>query len=949
MKVNDFFGGLSHFFSDPVRYARGPLALAFSNLEEGGALGETGIMRVMQLLPLILLMGIATIGGCSELEGNASDVRGDEGPRTRTSFNDGWRFIKGDPPNDTASLLYDVRPAAGRGRGGGGVGGGGGGVGSGATTAPAVVKAWVLPTGNDFVKEPAKRAARPAGNLGDGVAYISAELDDRGWQQVKLPHDYAIEGPFSTSGGGGMGRLPSAGVVWYRKHFSLPASDAGKMIFLDIDGAMSYSQVWLNGRFVGGWPSGYTSYRLDLTPYAKPGAENVLAVRLDNPPNSSRWYTGAGLYRNVWLVRTSPVHVAQWGTYVRTPEVSDASATVALEVTVDNDSPRDASVRVSTRVFEIDAQNGKIGKAVAEIAPVEMQIPARGSAPVKADGSIANPKRWGIGAGQKPHRYIAVTTVLQDGQVVDRYETPFGIRTLRFDPGTGFYLNGEPVRIKGVNNHHDLGALGAALNGRALERQFELMAEMGCNAIRTSHNPPAPELLDLADKMGFLVMDEAFDVWMRQKTPYDYHLLYRDWHEQDLRAMLRRDRNHPSIIMWSIGNEVGEQTAPDGAAVARVLTEICHEEDPTRLTISGMNSARANSSFAGPIDLVGLNYQGAGLNPVKRPPGTPQYPLFREAYPDKMILGSETASTYSSRGFYTFPVALPPGEAAAPGSGAIPGLRQVSSYDMYFADWSYIPEKEFAAHDRWPFIAGEFVWTGFDYLGEPTPFDASRSSYFGIIDLAGFKKDRFYLYQSHWRPEFPMAHLLPHWTWPDRAGQVTPVHVYTSGDEAELFLNGRSLGRKKKGPQEYRLRWDEVVYEPGELRVEAYKGGKPWARSSQKTAGEARKLLLAPDRGTITGDGRDLSFVTLTVADADGQMVPRSMHSITFDISGPGEIVATDNGDPTEMTPFPSTTRKAFNGLALAIVRARPGKSGPIVLTAGTEGLETARVTIRSR
>jgi beta-galactosidase len=573
---------------------------------------------------------------------------------------------------------------------------------------------------------------------------------------------------------------------------------------------------------------------------------------------------------------------------------------------------------------------------------VIMQIAAGRNVTIKTKGTIANPKLWGTGLHQKPNRYVAITTVQQKGKTVDVYETPFGVRTLKFDPDAGFFLNGEHIKLNGVCNHHDLGALGAAVNYRALQRQLEMLADMGVNAIRTSHNPPAPELLDLADKMGFLIMDEAFDMWVRAKTALDYHLLYPDWHEQDLRAMLRRDRNHPSVIMWSIGNEVGEQGGgAAGAAVAEELTRICHEEDPTRPTISGMNSAGATSPFPAAIDAVGLNYTGTGVRG-----GPPQYPVFHKNFPDKFIVGSETTSTISSRGVYTFPVAPGLGAVASAKAGEEPENRQVSSYDLYFANWSYSPDKEFAMQDKYPFLGGEFVWTGWDYLGEPTPFDASRSSYFGIIDLAGFKKDRFYIYQAYWRPELPMAHILPHWTWPDRVGQTTPVHVYTSGDEAELFLNGKSLGRKKKAQFEYRLRWDDVTYESGELKVVAYKGGKQWATDSVKTAGAAAKLLLTPDRSTIANDGKDLSFITLTVADKNAQMVPRSMHLIHFEISGPGEIVATDNGDPTDMTAFPSKDRKAFNGLALAIVRAKHGRKGEIVVVAKSDGLAEARTRI---
>jgi beta-galactosidase len=909
-----------------------------------------GVSAVRSTSRVVLAAGAAAM----LLQGavvRAADVR------ERVSIDMDWRFQKGDPEGNTVDLRYMERPAAGgRGRG------------AAPATAPAAdapatpaagIYPWILPSGNALLKDPAKRAQRPAGNLGDGVAFVSPTFDDSSWRRLDLPHDFGIEGPFLPPGqagsDGATGRLPYFGVAWYRKHLTIPAADAGKQLFLDMDGSMSYTTVWLNGQIVGGWPYGYSSFRLDLTPYAKPGADNVLAIRLDNPPNSSRWYPGGGIYRNVWLVKTSPVHVGQWGTYVTTPEVSAAAATVNVRVTVQNDTKQEAAAGVSTEIFALDGQGGRAGPAVATIAAANVRVGAGATADVEGKVTIAGPKLW---SPKAPNRYVAVTTVRRGNEVVDTYETPFGIRTLKFDPNEGFSINGEKMKLNGVCNHHDLGALGTAVNRRALQRQLEILREMGCNAIRTSHNPPAPELLDLADEMGFVVMDETFDTWRTTKRPNDYGNVFAAWHEQDTRALVRRDRNHPSVIMWSIGNEIAEQSArlDPGATVAHELSAIVHEEDPTRPTTAAQNNASPRDPFPKEIDALGMNYQGSRPS-QQNPEGT--YPAFHRDFPTKFVYGSETASTISSRGEYTFPVAPGKGAISSRGRGGAAGgpppgqdveRFQMSSYDLYYPSWATSPDTEFTAQDRFPFLGGEFVWTGFDYLGEPTPWgggnDPSRSSYFGIIDLAGFKKDRFYIYQAQWRPDFPMAHILPHWNWPDRVGQVTPVHVYTSGDEAELFVNGKSQGRKKKGELEYRIRWDEVVYEPGELRVVAYKGGKDWASETIRTTGDASKLQLKPDRATIAADGHDLSFVTLTVADKDGLMVPRTKIQIHFDISGPGEIVATDNGDATDLTSFQSKDRKAFNGLALVIVKAKAGQSGAITVTAKADGLADASATI---
>ncbi len=856
--------------------------------------------------------------------------------RERVSLNDEWRFQKGDPPGNTISLLYDVRPQARDRKDGGSAGTQAAGVEMPAPQAEAVIKQWILPTGNAFIKDVARRFVRPQGNWGGDVAYVRRDFDDSSWQRVNLPHDWAIEGPFLTTGpSGGMGRLPSPGIGWYRRKLAIPASDAGKSIFLDIDGAMSYATVWLNGHIVGGWPFGYASWRVDLTPYIVLGGANQLAIRLDNPPDSSRWYPGGGIYRNVWLTKTRALHVGHWGTYVTTPRISSSSATIDLRVTIDNDSRKSATVSVATRIYALDTEGRKIGGAVGIIESVASQVAAGASATVTASVTLANPRLWGPPPNQQPNLYVAVTTVSQQRKVTDIYETRFGIRELRFDPDSGVSVNGERIYLKGVNDHHDLGALGAAFNYRAAQRQLDMLREMGCNAIRTSHNPPAPELLELADNMGFLIMDEAFDVWVRQKTPLDFHLIFPDWHEQDLRSMVRRARNHPSIILWSIGNEVGEQfTAEAGAALAKQLVDIVREEDSTRPTTTAMNVSQPKDPMPAAVDVISLNYQGAG---IRTAPG--KYPDFHAKFPARVIIGSEVASAFSSRGVYLFPVASGVGGPVRPGSGGDPQTHQVSAYELYAADFGPSADRVFASQDRNPYVAGEFVWTGWDYLGEPTPYYTSRSSYSGIIDLAGFKKDRFYLYQAHWRPDLPMAHILPHWTWPERVGQNTPVHVFTSGDEGELFLNGRSLGRRTKGQFEYRLRWDDVAYEPGTLEVVTYRNGVKWAADSAKTAGAPAGLEAVPDRAVIRPDGRDLSFVTVRVVDSNGLMAPRADNRIKFAVEGPGEIVATDNGDPTSFEPFQAHERKAFNGLCLVIIRAKAGQRGRIKLTASSDAL----------
>jgi beta-galactosidase len=780
-------------------------------------------------------------------------------------------------------------------------------------------------------------------------------VSDNGWRLVDLPHDWAIEGPFSDTLENNTGLLPWKGIGWYRKHFTIKDSDKDKRIYIDFDGAMAYAKVWLNGRFVGEWPYGYTSFRLDLTPYILTGKENVIAVRLDTKSWDSRWYPGAGIYRNVWLVKTSQLHIAQNGVFCTTPEIKKERAVLSVNSEVENHYNEPLPVTVKALVYKLDKNLKPSLASVAESVSATATIMGMKNHGFRLDIPVANPVLWDI---DDPELYRVEVIVSQGNTITDRYETNIGFRTLNFTPRNGFFLNGHRVDVRGVCNHHDLGALGAAFNTRAAERQLEILKEMGCNAIRTSHNPPAPELLDLCDRMGFLVEDEAFDAWKTPKKRNDYNKLFYPWHEEDLKAMVRRDRNHPSVFIWSIGNEVNDQNNP---ALSESMRTLVKSEDNTRPVTSGCNwDESGTNGFQKTLDVFGINYR-----------------LYRyEAFfalkdnDNLPIHSSESASTISSRGEYFFPVVEGDLNNNLPGKG----IFQISSYDLAYPAWATTPDQQWTMNDKYPAVFGEFVWTGFDYIGEPTPYGGdltgvqpgtrryeqakqmldkqgvtevpSRSSYFGIMDLAGFKKDRFYLYQSHWRPDLPMAHILPHWNWPERKGLITPVHVYTSGDEAELFLNGKSLGRKKKGEFEYRLRWDDVVYQPGELQVVAYKNGEKWAEDVMKTTGKASRLSMAADRPSILADGKDLIFVTVRIEDKDKLLVPGTTNMINFSITGPGRIVATDNGNATDHMSFQSPSRKAFNGLCLVIVTAEKGASGNITVKGESRGLKTSTVTI---
>lgn len=848
----------------------------------------------------------------------------------RVQFNDGWTFHLGDTPEAGDVPLSRVRQ-------------------------------WLDGAGNTSVRvmPDATPTTRPDGAPPTGWSFAAAGFDDSGWRTLSLPHDWAIEGPFRQELNGETGKRPFAGVAWYRKAFTLDAADAGRPVFLDFDGAMSHATVWINGQFAGGWPYGYTSFRVDATKFAVAG-RNTVAVRLQNPPDSSRWYPGAGIYRGVWLVKSSPVHVDHWGVRVTTPQITDAAANVRTSVTVRNDT--DASVQAQLRIdlMVADAEGRAAGTPVAT-ASVSTTIDAHATARPTAMLKIDRPRQW---SAETPSRYVARIRVERDGQTVDQYDQVFGVRTVEFTADKGMLLNGKPLPLQGVCDHHDLGALGTAFNTRAMQRKLEILKSFGVNALRTSHNPPAPEVLELCDRMGIVVLDESFDCWRAGKLPNDYHGLFDAWHERDLRALVRRDANHPSVIAWSVGNEVLEQGGPRGSTtrpgyvIGEQLRGIVRDEDPTRVITSGFN--HGSSGFDGlnrTVDVMGFNYK-------------PQlYKRFHAETPDQPYMSTESASVISSRGEYFFPVTDKKNQGRS--------SFQMSSYDLYAPSWATTADDEFLGQTS-SSAAGEFVWTGFDYIGEPTPYNRdvtnllnftdpaertraeaelkelgkirvpSRSSYFGIVDLAGFPKDRFYLYQSKWRPDLPIAHILPHWNWPERVGQVTPVHVYTSGDAAELFLNGRSLGRREKTPGTFRLRWDDVTYEPGELKVVAYKAGKPWAEDVRQTTGPAARLGLSPDRPAITGDGVDLAYLTLTVTDDAGRTVPRVSPRVRFTVDGPGEIVATDNGNAIDHESFQSSERNAYNGLALVIVRAKRGASGVITVKAAAEGLKDVTATVQA-
>ncbi|MEZ5020741.1 MAG: beta-galactosidase GalB [Bacteroidales bacterium] len=755
-------------------------------------------------------------------------------------------------------------------------------------------------------------------------------FDDNGWRELDLPHDWSIEGEFSqdnpaTPGGGA---LPG-GIGWYRKTFRMNAADRERLTYISFDGVYRNSEVWINGNYLGKWPYGYSSFRYELTPWLKYGEEeNVVAVKVDNSaqPNS-RWYSGSGIYRNVWLTTTDKIAVDHWGTFVTTPEVSTGAALVRVSTEIRNSTGLKATLRLETTIYDAD------DRRVAKTETDQVEVPSTGTT-VAQELTVKNPGLWSV---DNPQLYRVVTTI-QSGQLLaDSYETVIGIRSFEFDREKGFVLNGEPVTIRGVCNHHDLGCLGAAVNTRALERQLEILKEMGCNGIRTSHNPPAPELLDLCDRMGFIVMDEAFDIWKTGKTEFDYHLDFDEWHRRDIEAMVLRDRNHPSVFIWSIGNEVMEQWERDGSGetIATELAGIVRSLDDTRPVTAACNDPAPHNPViaSGALDLIGFNYHDT------------LWTRFPETFPEGKFIGTETTSALATRGSYDMPsevIRRWPVRWDQPFRDGNPDLT-CSAYDNCSAPWGTTHRDSWRLIRDNAFLTGMYIWTGFDYLGEPTPYWwPARSSYFGIIDLAGFPKDVYWFYQGEWTDK-DVLHIFPHWNW--NPGQTVDVWAFTNCDEVELFLNGSSLGRQIKGRDDFNLIW-KVPFEEGTLLGVGYRNGEEIMRSEVHTAGEPASLALSPDRTELKADGADLSFITVTVVDGAGIPVPHADNMVTFSVEGPGTIAGVDNGSQTSMEPFRADYRKAYNGKCLVVIKTGKEK-GEIRVTASSEGLPDAVTVLR--
>ncbi len=818
------------------------------------------------------------------------------------------------------------------------------------TTLPAQVR-------NEFLLEKNWKFTRE-----DNPEFVNPSFNDSKWQSVTVPHDWAIYGPFSAQNdkqdvaiaqdgqkeamehAGRTGGLPFVGVGWYRTQFDVPQFTPGKRAFILFDGAMSHANVYVNGEKVGYWPYGYNSFHFDITKYLKPGEKNTLAVRLENLPESSRWYPGAGLYRNVHVIVTEDAHIPVWGTYVTTPEVNKQFAKINVQTKVELPEGADLSkYSLVTSIWNPNKQ--KLTETTASLS----QLPYNNGS-VNQEFIVRTPTLW---SPDMPALYVAEARLYESTALKDIYSTPFGIRSIEIIPEKGFFLNGEKTVFKGVCNHHDLGPLGAAVNDAAVRRQIRILKDMGCNAIRTSHNMPAPELVKACDEMGMMLMAESFDEWNVAKCKNGYNLLFDEWVEKDLVNLIHNFRNNPSVVMWCIGNEVPNQWNEGDCKIAKRLQDICHREDPTRPVTQGMDAPDAvvNNNFAAVMDVAGFNYR-------------PQlYKVNYKKLPQGIILGSETASTVSSRGVYKFPV-----ERKAM---AVYDDNQSSSYDVEHCSWSNLPEDDFIQHEDLPYCIGEFVWTGFDYLGEPTPYYTnwpSHSSLFGIIDLAGIPKDRYYLYRSHWNKAERTLHILPHWTWPGREGETTPVFVYTNYPSAELFINGKSQGKRTKDlsigidssytdaakaaferQKRYRLMWMDTKYEPGTLKVVAYdKDGNAVAEEEVHTAGKPHHIELTADRKQLTADGKDLSFINVRVVDKDGNLCPNDTRQIKFEVRGAGSYHAAANGNSASLESFQAPHMKLFSGQLTAIVQTSE-QPGIIFFEASAPGVKGAKIELISK
>lgn len=772
--------------------------------------------------------------------------------------------------------------------------------------------------------------------LGDAANASNTDFNDAAWRTVQLPHDWSIELPFdSTSPTGTGGGALRGGLGWYRKTFVVPASAKNKNVFIDFDGVYCNSEVFINGHSLGIRPNGFISFRYNLTPYLKFNQQNVIAVKVDNSqqPNS-RWYSGSGIYRNVWLVTASDVFVDHWGTSITTPSITQQSANVTIQTVVNNSKEASATVVLKTTIYD-----ELLKPLQTRVVPVNFSN--RSVKETVQQFKVDKPRLWSV---DHPYLYKAVTQLVINGKTVDEYSTRFGIRYFNFDADRGFTLNGQPLKIIGVCDHHDLGCLGTAVNKRALERQLEILKGMGCNGIRTSHNPPAPELLDLCDKMGFIVMDEAFDMWKRPKNKYDYHLVWDQWHKKDLEDQVRRDRNHPSVFIWSIGNEIPEQGMgsdgkdSSGMFIGSELAAIVKSLDTSRPITAALDRPYPENAIykSGGLDLVGFNYHHQ------------DYKTFPQKFPGKKFIATETVSALMTRGHYDMPsdsIRRWPTRWDKPLTEGNADLS-CSAYDNCSAPWGSTHEETLKELLKYSFASGMYIWTGFDYIGEPTPYPwPARSSYFGIIDLAGFPKDVYYLYQSLFTNK-PVLYIFPHWNW--TAGQTVDVWAYyNNADEVELFLNDKSLGIRKKENDDLHVMW-RVAYAPGVLKAVSRKNGKTILQKTISTAGAPAAIVLTADRSNINADVTDLSFVTVKVVDKNGVVVPNADNLVKFETSGEGSIAGVDNGSQVSMESFKAQSRKAFNGMCLAVIQSN-GKAGRITLKATAEGLPPATVVITAK